>query len=171
MIFCIIGPSGCGKTTVVEELVKKGYTSVPSYTTRPKRFENETGHTFITKEEFDKLTDIVAYTHFNNYDYCVTKDMLNNCDFYIIDADGILELSKHNISFITIGLKLSQTDCISRMLIRGDSSSDILDRLQNDKIKFKNYLDLCDYTIDANNSINDIVNQIEEIYNSNKGEN
>ncbi len=171
MIFCIIGPSGCGKTTVVEELVKKGYTSVPSYTTRPKRFENETGHTFITKEEFDKLTDIVAYTHFNNYDYCVTKDMLNNCDFYIIDADGILELSKHNISFITIGLKLSQTDCISRMLMRGDSCSDILDRLQNDKIKFKNYLNLCDYTIDANNSINDIVNQIEEIYNSNKGEN
>lgn len=171
MIFCIIGPSGCGKTTVVEELVKKGYTSVPSYTTRPKRFENETGHTFITKEEFDKLTDIVAYTHFNNYDYCVTKDMLNNCDFYIIDADGILELSKHNISFITIGLKLSQTDCISRMLMRGDSCSDILDRLQNDKIKFKNYLDLCDYTIDANNSINDIVNKIEEIYNSNKGEN
>lgn len=171
MIFCIIGPSGCGKSTVVEELVKKGYTSVPSYTTRPKRFENETGHTFITKAEFDKLTDIVAYTHFNNYDYCVTKDMLNNCDFYIIDADGILELSKHNIPFITIGLKLSQTDCISRMLMRGDSCSDILDRIQNDKIKFKNYLNLCDYTIDATNSISDIVNQIEEIYKLNKGEN
>ena len=52
-IYLIVGKSGSGKTTLVEALKKYGYTSIESYTTRPKRFEGETGHTFITEEEFD----------------------------------------------------------------------------------------------------------------------
>ena len=70
-IYLIVGKSGSGKTTLVNELRKYGYTSVESYTTRPKRFKNETGHTFITEEEFDrrmanyksKLTEMFAESH------------------------------------------------------------------------------------------------------------
>ena len=94
MLYCIIGPSGSGKSTVVEELNKMGFKSPDSYTTRPKRFPEEGGHTYITQEEYDNLLNIVAYTHFNGYNYCVTKEMLDGCDFYIVDPDGIETLKK-----------------------------------------------------------------------------
>ena len=49
-IYLIVGKSGSGKTTLVEALKKYGYNSIESYTTRPKRFDNETCHTFITED-------------------------------------------------------------------------------------------------------------------------
>ena len=62
-IYLIVGRSGSGKTTIAEELERKyGLKSIQSYTTRPKRSDNETGHIFVSDEEFDKLTDMVAYT-------------------------------------------------------------------------------------------------------------
>ena len=47
-IFCLVGPSGSGKTTVAKALEKHGYNVIQSYTTRPRRSENEWGHTFVT---------------------------------------------------------------------------------------------------------------------------
>ena len=67
--YLIVGQSGSGKTTIVNTLEEKyGLKSIQSYTTRPKRSENETGHTFISDEEYDKLENIVACT-----DYCKSK--------------------------------------------------------------------------------------------------
>lgn len=63
--------------------------SLDSYTTRPKRIENEKGHTFITESEFDCLTDICAYGEFGGYRYCATKEQVDNADIYVIDKQGI----------------------------------------------------------------------------------
>ena len=58
----LIGPSGTGKSTVADKLTELyGLTLMQSYTTRPKRFENETGHTFeenarLKAETISKLT-------------------------------------------------------------------------------------------------------------------
>ena len=55
-IICIVGRSGSGKTTAAEYLEELyGLKSIQSYTTRPKRKPNETGHTFVTEDEFDKI--------------------------------------------------------------------------------------------------------------------
>lgn len=168
MLYCIVGPSGSGKSTVVNKLIELGYTAPNSYTTRPKREPNETGHTFITEEEYDELEDVVASTTFNGYRYCVTRDMLDGCDFYIVDPEGIRTLEKHGyFDFKVIGLDLDPSACAVRMLARGDNIDDILGRMDNDFYIFKHFNDLCDYEIDASNDLSVIVNSILEIVRQN----
>ena len=46
----IIGRSGAGKTSVANAMRDAyGWTQIESYTTRPRRSEDETGHHFITE--------------------------------------------------------------------------------------------------------------------------
>ena len=54
-LLVIVGESGCGKTSIAERLQQYGLKLIQSYTTRPKRKPLETGHTFVTKEDFDKI--------------------------------------------------------------------------------------------------------------------
>lgn len=89
-IYLIVGCSGSGKTVIAEMLENKyGLKSIQSYTTRPRRSESETGHIFVTDEEFDNLTDLVAYTQFDKYRYCATAEQVENNDLYIIDPSGV----------------------------------------------------------------------------------
>ena len=58
-IVLIVGESGSGKSTICDELTKRyGLKQVKSYTTRPRRSEDEDGHTFISDEEFKELEGI-----------------------------------------------------------------------------------------------------------------
>lgn len=66
-----------------------------SYTTRPKRTPNETGHTFVSNDEFNNLENICAYGEFGGYKYCATKEQVDNSDIYVIDAQGIEYFKKY----------------------------------------------------------------------------
>lgn len=155
-LYCIIGPSGTGKTTLENNLKKEfnWLKSVESYTTRPKRFEQETGHIFISQEEFNNLKNLVAYTNFNGFNYGVTGSYLDQCDLYVIDLDGIITLKEkyQYRDIIVIGLYANEHVCKYRMLNRGDSRHKVLERLEHDKEKFKGYFNYCDIILDANQS-------------------
>lgn len=89
-IILLCGKSGSGKSTIAQLLEDKYNMNVlQSYTTRPKRSSDETGHTFITDEDFDCLCNICAYGEFGGYRYCATQDQVDNADVYVIDAQGI----------------------------------------------------------------------------------
>lgn len=139
----LIGPSGSGKTATAEYLQKTyGLAAVASYTTRPPRNPKENGHTFITEEEFDRLQDIVAYTKFANYRYCVTKEQIDNSDVYIVDLYGaqtLKELYKGEKEFLVFYLNVSPEMCAERMLARGDGGLEVANRLENDKTAFLNW--------------------------------
>lgn len=162
MIYCIIGPSGCGKSTVVEKLCEKGLKAVDSYTTRPKRTPDEKGHTFITENEYQKLEHKVAWVTFNGYNYCVTKEMLDNSDLYIIDPDGIKTLYDNydKDKIVAIGLKLDPLKCMDRMYERGDSEADVLRRINHDAKMFENFEEKCDYVVDASLPVEEVANKI-----------
>lgn len=164
-IYLIVGRSGSGKTTIAEELEKKyGLKSIQSYTTRPKRSENETGHIFISDEEFDNLTDMVAYTEFNNYRYCATTEQVENHDLYIIDPKGIeyfAERYKGNKNIKVIYINVSVSVSLDRMIKRGVvngkeqimATAEALKRLTNDSAEFYDYvhgIKIADYTINNN---------------------
>lgn len=52
----ISGLSGTGKTTLINHLLETGlFEKIKSFTTRPKRFEEENEYFFVNKEEFDLL--------------------------------------------------------------------------------------------------------------------
>lgn len=165
MLYCIVGPSGCGKSTVLNELLKKGYKAPNSYTTRPKRFPEETGHVFVTEEEFNKLENKLAYGYFNGHHYCVTEQMISECDFYIVEPSGLEDLKNHGIDFKVIALQLGESKCKARMLSRGDSLEDVLARLENDKVVFRDLYEIYDIMIDANQPVENIVHQIEKYIN------
>lgn len=89
-IYLIVAPSGAGKTTVTELLeTNYGFKSIQSYTTRPPRYDGETGHIFVSDKDFDKLTDIVAFTEFAGNRYCATAQQVEESNLYVIDPKGV----------------------------------------------------------------------------------
>ena len=91
IICLLVGPSGSGKTTIANKLSEeKGWKVLQSYTTRPKRYSNETGHIFVSEEEFEQYkNDLCAYTEFDGYKYWATNQQVDESEIYIIDPAGV----------------------------------------------------------------------------------
>ena len=137
-LYLFVGPSGSGKTTVVDVLeCQYRYKCLQSYTTRSPRYENEYGHIFISDEEFDALTDIIAYTEYNGHRYCATEGLLNDADLYVVDCDGVETLlnrySDKDRLICIFYFDTTVSTRISRMLDRGDSDMQIVSRLHSDE--------------------------------------
>ena len=171
-LYCIVGKSGSGKSTITEELQRRyGYVPLSSYTDRPKRFENETGHVFVTPEEFHQLGPMIAYTMFNGHQYGATQELVDNSDLYLIDPDGIRFLKERyrsNRPIRVIGLFAPEEKLIQRMKERGDSLDMIVSRRENDKEKFRGMDELCDVII-RNDDLEDALRTIQSIINRYEG--
>lgn len=141
-IVLIVGESGSGKSTICDELTKRyGLKQVKSYTTRPRRSEDEDGHTFISDEEFNKLENICAYTYFDNHRYCATREQIDNSDLYIIDPHGIdyfiKEYNGRKIP-IVVYIHADKRTRRKRMRKRGDKEYKIRQRITHDESAFAN---------------------------------
>ena len=113
-IVLIVGESGSGKSTICDELTKRyGLKQVKSYTTRPRRSEDEDGHTFISDEEFKELENICAYRYF---------------------------MEKYNGRKIpmVVYVHADKRTRRKRMAKRGDKEYKIRQRLENDESAFAN---------------------------------
>ena len=176
-IFLIVGCSGSGKTTITEQLEQKyGLKSIQSYTTRKPRYEGETGHIFISDEEFDKLTDMVAYTEFAGNRYCATAEQVENNDLYIIDPKGVDFFMKAykgsktpKIIFISSNLTTRYERMVGRAETKGKSHQEAIEssltRIVNDAGEFYDYIQgqaWVDYVCknNSNDKLEDIVDKI-----------
>jgi guanylate kinase len=137
-LFLIVAQSGTGKTTLANMLEEQcGLKQLESYATRAPRYEGETGHTFITEEEFANLKDIIVYTVYNQHDYGATAEQIDKSDVYIIDVPGIKTLLanyKTDRKIVIFYLSADIKTKIQRMRDRGDSDTKILDRIYNDNM-------------------------------------
>ena len=110
-ITLIVGRSGTGKSTL-EKLLCDNYNAktIRSYTTRPKRNDSEDNHIFISPSEVEKYPNKIATTTINNNFYFATKEQLNESQIYVIDPNGLYELTTNfpNLSFNLIYLKLDK---------------------------------------------------------------
>ena len=176
-IFLIVGCSGSGKTTITEQLEQKyGLKSIQSYTTRQPRYDGETGHIFISDEEFDKLTDMVAYTEFAGNRYCATAEQVEDNDLYIIDPKGVdffMKAYKGNktpkIIFISSNLTTRYERMVGRAETKGKSHQEAIEssltRIVNDAEEFYDYIQgqaWIDYVCknNSNDKLEDIVDKI-----------
>lgn len=136
-LYLFVGKSASGKTTVAENLESQySFTTLQSYTTRPKRYENETGHIFVTDEEFDKLENIIAYTEYNNHRYCATKKQIDESSIYVIDVPGVktlLEKYHTDRKIVVVYFDTSIRTRIDRMIDRHEPDMAIVCRLYNDE--------------------------------------
>lgn len=91
VIICIIGESGSGKTLAAEYLDNiYDINLVQSYTDREKRHDNENGHTFLSKEEYNNLEgEVLASTTFGGNRYCCLESDLMHINCYVIDEIGL----------------------------------------------------------------------------------
>jgi len=100
LIFCIVGESGSGKTMLANYLNELAdIPMIKSWTDRPKRSKSEKGHTFVTKEQFDKFRkkDMIAFTKWEGYRYCCFHSDVRAINTYVIDEHG-LQYLKNNFS-------------------------------------------------------------------------
>ena len=177
-LFLFIGRSASGKTTIANILEEKyGYKQVSSYTTRPPRYEGEVGHIFVSKQEFDNLGELAAYTLYNGNEYGTTFKQLNECDIYVIDVPGVetlLQKDKINRPIIIIYFDANVYTRINRMLSRDDSDMAIVARLLQDEkddwhrqleslvwhYEHINERDIQMHVINANGSLTDVLEMV-----------
>jgi guanylate kinase len=181
-LFLFVGPSASGKTSVADALEKFGYTQLKSYTTRIPRYDGENNHIFVTKEEFDKLENKIAYTEYNDNFYCATKDQLDQVNIYVVDISGVhtlLENYGNQRKIYILYFDASVKTRIERMVERGDTDTAIVSRLRVDEEydwydqlyilvdyfkTFKNkkiYLE----KFDANQDFKDVINEVVNVIN------
>lgn len=136
-LFLFVGKSASGKTTIANMLEEKYFfNQVQSYTTRTPRYDGETGHIFLTEEEFNNLEDIVSYTLYNNNQYGTTAGLLDQNDIFVVDVPGVeslLQKYKTNRPICIIYFDANVATRIRRMINRNDSDMAIIARLLQDE--------------------------------------
>lgn len=140
-VLLIVGKSGSGKSTLCKYMEETyGLKQVRSYTTRPCRGSDDDTHIFVNDEKFDTLTDdMCAYTLFDGHRYCATNRQVDECDLYVIDVAGIeyfLKTYKGKKIPIVVHIEANDAQLYHRMLKRGDKITDIMRRMEHDKIAF-----------------------------------
>ena len=136
-ITLIVGRSGTGKSTL-EELLCNAYDakSIKSYTTRPQRSKDENNHIFISKNDVSNYPNKIATTTINNHFYFTTKKQLDESQLYVIDPNGLYELTSNypNLKFNLIYLKLTQKQHNLYLKSRRNKSNETKE-LQNQRLK------------------------------------
>ena len=142
-LICIIGKSASGKTQIAEFVAKElGLNYLKSYTTRPKRKSNESGHTFISEETADTIlncsdVEILGYNEdFGGYQYFATMEQVSNIKptVYVIEPKSFTSMVAKHPEIPTLGIYLHTEvyECLSRMKKDGLSEKAALERLARD---------------------------------------
>ena len=183
----LVGASGSGKTTIAKELEKEGYNIIHSYTTRPLRESDELGHIFIEKPHFESQEDYLKYKYdinkiafFDGYGdiYFATRDQYQGkgTSIYVVDPSGAEQVRQNvkDAEIITIYLtadesiryqricsrelkKYKEVPIGKRMIINIEAD----ERIQEDKKIFSKCK--CDYVVEANRELGQVVTDIKEI--------
>lgn len=163
-IYLIVGRSGSGKTAIVEYIQNnfRNMTTIESYTTRPRRFDGETGHIFVTNEEFNKLTDFVAYTEFDGYRYAATAQQVEKNDFYVIDPAGVVYFLNHYKGEKDIHIILINAPLWTRLrrMWKRDGFWKALRRIFHDFHAFLGAEELADFIANNDGELHEAVSQV-----------
>lgn len=160
----LLGKNGSGKTFIANQLVERGYTRIPSYTTRePREGEiNGRDYHFISKEEFTKLLKkdfFVEYKKRNDHYYGIS---LINQDINSILVGGNIKLINNHLDekIIPIYIDTDINERFRRVSLRNDSS-DIIDRFHSENFSFLD--DFKGIFLDNNELNNDAFSEIEGV--------
>ena len=171
----LIGKTASGKTLIREELIKKGYSGIITYTSRPIRKceKQDVTYHFISEDEFKQKIDNNFFAVYKTYDTVFGKwyygssleDLENASEKSIIiltpdeyrDVVGIL--SKKPTS---IYIYANNSTIKKRLKKRGDNKEEAQRRIEHDNEDFKDVENMVDKIVYNNDGtdINDVVDKI-----------
>lgn len=119
MKILIVGRTGSGKSHFANLLKQKGFKVAKSYTTRPKRTEDESTYQFITEKEAAKITNKIAPTTHNGYQYFLTQEEIDKSDAIIVDPKGVRDITNksdtaYHVIYITADENIRKEHAINR---------------------------------------------------------
>lgn len=176
----LIGKSASGKDTITNKLIKDyRFKKLITYTTRPMRkgevegvtyhyisdedFLNKVNNGFFAEWKKYKTTQGVWYYGSAIEDYAKS----DNNTVIILTPDGVRDIKKLGFKDIKIFYIFSDKDTIKKRLsIRGDSSDEVIRRMEKDDEDFKDITNLVDETIinTFDSKISSVVNKIYSLY-------
>ena len=176
-IICLVGPSGSGKTSIAYALHEKyGYNVIESYTTRPKRYEGEEGHTFV--DEFHGAWNffpwvegkilpgnVIAFNKYNGYEYWATREQYQNkgVSIYVVDVPGVKMLREtvKDAEIVVIALWADADTRWDRLCERGDNQTNVIERIAYDNDAFA--VIPCNYSVNANSGLEEVAERVNSI--------
>lgn len=173
--YIICGESGTGKSTIVKELTKRlGMKEVKSYTTRPKRYETEDTHTFITGTDYEMLKKIekitmkeqaIVSTVFDNHYYFTTIEQIENNNIVIWDKGGIImfklicKYRNLDIPYKVIYITASKS-VRKRRMIQRDGADKAFKRYYHDNKAFQGIEKYADFIVYNNDKLKGCTDKI-----------
>ena len=140
-LFCVMAETGAGKDTLVKRLCEDtGMKAIVSYTTRPRRTNEDDTHIFVDDSIYEQMKDnLAAYTEINGFRYWTTIEQIYDNDIYIIDPNGLETLENlglEDIDLCSIYINVPIDVRLERALYRGDSLEDFFSRNKSEMKQF-----------------------------------
>lgn len=183
MVIILCGKSAAGKDRICNELVKRGYPKIVTYTSRPMRkneIQDQTYH-FISREEFEQLIEAGFFAEWRSYDSVDGKWYYgSSIDSYdteednviILNPEGFYQIKKYlNTDVIMSFYIYSNLETIkNRLNKRGGNKEEAARRIESDLIDFKGFENEVDKVIYNNDGtdINEVVDRILSYVNARK---
>ena len=157
----LCGKSGSGKNTIADELCKMGLQRIVTYTTRPKRHDEEDGVTyhFISEAKFMLMKSQGKFLETTKYDvaygatwfYGTTLESLDKDKIAILNPEGVRVIKEHpEYNPIVFYLFTEDVRRIDRLRKRGDDPVEVHRRMWADEYDFNDIGKYADYHIPNN---------------------
>lgn len=171
-ILCLIGPSGSGKTYIGSLLKNEGYQEIVSLTTRQKRNGEKEGvdYYFVEPIVFFNVKMIEKNYYSGQWYGTSVKEILDkgkkgNLLYQVTTYSGYEALKAafgKEMNVYSIYIQASQEKREERMSIRGDSLSNIQQRISVDTKKWAEERAKCDFVLNNNEdfTIEQILSQV-----------
>lgn len=146
MRIIIVGKGGSGKDHLKSTFIKRGFKPAISFTTRPKRINEQDGidYNFISKEDFDgrlKTNTLQEFDEFNGWFYGTSNFEWNDKQVFIKTPRGVAKIDKEDRkSCFIIYLDIDYDTRRKRLSKRQDADS-VHRRLNADESDFKDFKD------------------------------
>ena len=147
VVILVVGKTGSGKSSLIKRLCERiGIKELCSYTTRPKRSENDTDHTFVTVEEYFRAKEngeVAIDTEIAGNYYYATIEQLYEADIYTINPkahERLLALNLPNIRFVTVYISCPDAIREKRAMKRGDDKHKYRTRDFSERQEFRKFV-------------------------------
>ena len=159
----VIGKSASGKDVIVGELRKRGLSVLLSYTTRPKRADDDKEPKHIYVEEMTvPIEDTIAYAELYGYKYWATKKQFEESDIYIIDPvwAQVLAADYKECKVIIVAICADDEVIKERLISRGDNKELLEKKYNEDKELHKDDESIADIVIYNNGTLDSAVESL-----------